>query len=246
MQIHKRIHLLASGALGTGMTHALDCNVYLLDGGSEYAVIDAGVGQSVPDVLAGLDAAGLKIEKLRYLLLTHGHLDHSGGCRAFHDRLGVAVCCSTATAEALENGDEEAISLNLAKRAGLYAASFRLEPCPIARRLMDGDLLQIGECTVQVVRTPGHSSDMLSFLVHHEEQKLLFCGDTIFQGGKILLSNIPDCSIQDYARTVARLSELEPDALFPGHQLWTLRDASAHIKTAMGYFNRLLLPPNLL
>lgn len=246
MKIDERVYLLASGALGVRMTHDLDCNVYLLDGGSEYALIDSGVGESVSQVAERILADGLDLKRLRYILLTHGHLDHSGACRAFYERFQTQVICSDRTAQALEKGDEAAISLGPAKMAGVYPAHYRLDPCPVMRRVADGDSFQVGDCRVEALLTPGHSKDMVSFLVRYNRRSLFFCGDTIFHGGKILLSNIEDCSIQDYGRTIIRLAGLGLEGFFPGHQLWDLRGGDTHIKTAESYINRLLLPPNLL
>ncbi len=246
MKIDERVYLVASGAFGVGMSHDLDCNVYLLDGGTEYALIDSGVGESVAQVAARFTAEGLDTKKLKYILLTHGHLDHSGACRAFCDRFQTKVICSPRTAEALEKGDEEAISLADAKRAGVYPDHYRLAPCPVSRRVEDGEVFQVGDCQVQALSTPGHSKDMVSFLVRHNQRRLLFCGDTIFYGGKILLSNIKDCDVQDYVRSVLRLAGFEFEGLFPGHQLWVVSGGDGHVKMAKSYLDKLLLPPNLL
>jgi glyoxylase-like metal-dependent hydrolase (beta-lactamase superfamily II) len=246
VKIDERVHLLASGAQGVRMTHDLDCNVYLLNGGTEYALIDAGVGDSVQQVEAVMLADGLDPRKLRYILLTHGHLDHSGACHAIYERFRCQVICSDLTANALENGDEDAIHLRVAKEVGAYPAHYRLTPCPVKQRVADGDSFQVGDCHVTALLTPGHSKDMTSFLVRYNRRTLFFCGDTIFHGGKILLMNVADCSVQDYAGTIRRLGELRLEAFFPGHLLWVLRDGDSHIKTALSYMDKFLFPPNIL
>lgn len=45
MRLAERVHLVASGQLGVGLTDDHDCHVYLLDGGAEYALVDAGGGR---------------------------------------------------------------------------------------------------------------------------------------------------------------------------------------------------------
>ncbi|MGH3471659.1 MAG: MBL fold metallo-hydrolase [Nocardioidaceae bacterium] len=72
---------------------------------------------------------------VRGVLLTHGHLDHSGGAREFADRAGCGV---RALDPALAYGEE-----------GLH----------------DGDVVEIGGLEVRVAATPGHSGDSLSFIV---------------------------------------------------------------------------------
>ena len=44
MKITERVHVVGSGRVGFNLTHPIDCHVYLLNGGDEYALIDAGSG----------------------------------------------------------------------------------------------------------------------------------------------------------------------------------------------------------
>ena len=44
MQLTERVYLVGSGASGFSLTHHSDCHIYLIDGGSESALIDAGTG----------------------------------------------------------------------------------------------------------------------------------------------------------------------------------------------------------
>ena len=52
------VHLVGSGQSGFSLTDPLDCHVYLLDGGSELALIDTGVGRDTPAIAAEIKAAG--------------------------------------------------------------------------------------------------------------------------------------------------------------------------------------------
>ena len=111
MKIAEHVHLIGSGALGAGYSHPNDCNVYAVRCGQDYLVVDAGVGRQTECLVAELRADGINPSRVTTLLLTHGHLDHSGGARWFRDHLGVQVWASAVTARALESGDEAAISL---------------------------------------------------------------------------------------------------------------------------------------
>src|SRR5690606_6168525 len=75
MQLSQRVHLVGSGAMGLRLTHDLDCNIYLLDGGSELALIDAGGGVQPERIVAQIHSSGLEIARLSTLLLTHAHGD---------------------------------------------------------------------------------------------------------------------------------------------------------------------------
>ncbi len=246
MRIAESVHLLASGALGTGMTHPNDCNVYAIRCRDEFALIDAGVGKETERLLAHLAGDAIEPGRVRSLLLTHAHLDHSGGARQLREALDLQLCASAQCAKAMRAGDETAISLDVAKRAGIYPRDFEFSACPVDRILSDGEQFQIGDCEVEVVATPGHSHDMLSYLFRTPRETILFSGDTLFFGGKILLSNVYDCNVQDYVCSLRKLARQSFDALFPGHSLWTLQGATNHLKAAIDALDRLLLPPNLI
>jgi hydroxyacylglutathione hydrolase len=246
VRIAQHVHLIGSGALGAGYSHPNDCNVYAVRCGPEYLLVDSGVGQDTENLLRELQADGIDPALVTTLLLTHGHLDHSGGARWFRDHLGLKVWASDATARAVETGDETAISLTAAKRAGGYPGDFTLPPCPVDRVLYDHDLWEFEGGRLEVLSTPGHSHDLLSFMIYHPGRVSLFSGDTVFHGGRILLSDVYDCDIPAYARTLRRLAALDVDALFPGHMMWTVREAHSHLRKAAEPLERLLLPPNLI
>jgi glyoxylase-like metal-dependent hydrolase (beta-lactamase superfamily II) len=162
-----------------------------------------------------------------------------------HRELGVEVTAGGKTAQAVEVGDEHAISLDLAKRRGIYPPAFRFEACPVSHVLNDGETIAANGVRIEAISTPGHSADMTSYLVHRGGGKLLFPGDTIFHGGKVSVQATWDCNPQAYAASIERLSTLDADALFPGHGTWCLSHASASVEAAMHWIGRLLLPPNL-
>jgi glyoxylase-like metal-dependent hydrolase (beta-lactamase superfamily II) len=245
MKLADGLYLVASGASGTSLTHDSDCNSYAIDCGSGIALIDCGAGFEPNRIIEELVADGLSPASLRHLLLTHYHLDHCGGAGWFRDQFRLNIAASALTAQAVSTGDEDAISLPAARQAGVYAPETRLTPCPVDRVLTGGETLIIGEVEIEVLATPGHSRDMLSYLVRRQGGTHLFCGDTLFFGGKILLSNTHDCDVPALCRSVRAIAERDFDGFFPGHQLWSLRAGHRHAEAAMSYINRLLLPPAL-
>jgi len=245
LKISDRIYLVASGLLGCSITHDNDCNVYAIDGGAEFALIDSGCGIETDRLIENLRHDGIPLDRVTLLLLTHGHLDHSGGARCLRDRLGLKVAASATTARALEAGDEEAISLGAAKRAGIYPAGIRFAACPVSIILRDGDSLPFGNCHIDVLATPGHSADLISFLVRSAGRRELFSGDTVFHDGRILLQDVADCHIPSYSHTLRRLAGLSIDGLYPGHLTWSEFRGQHHLEKACGFLDRLLLPPNL-
>jgi hydroxyacylglutathione hydrolase len=244
MKIAERIHLLASGSLGTGMSHPNDCNVYGIDCGGEFVLIDAGVGRETETIIENLVSDGIQLSQVKHLFLTHGHLDHSGGAAYLRETLKLQVGASRETARAVEQGDERSISLDKAKAAGGYPADFQLRVCPIDQLLCEGQ--RLGTCELEVIATPGHSHDLLSFCLRTEHVRVLFTGDTLFFGGQVLLSNIYDCNVQEYVSSLRKLERYDFDGLFPGHGLWAVKGGRSHLKTATEALDRLLLPRNFI
>ncbi|GAA3409512.1 MBL fold metallo-hydrolase [Paenibacillus hodogayensis] len=245
MRISSRVTMVGSGRHGLQMTHLIDCNVYLLDGGSECALIDAGGGVEPERIEARIAAAGVEPERITKLLLTHAHGDHAAGARHFRDRYGAELIAAEEAAPWIESGDMEKNSLLAAIRVGIYPADYRFPPCPVDRAVKEGDRIRVGELELKVLETPGHSLGHVSYLWDGEDGRAIFAGDVIFAGGRIVLQSTWDCSIQDYARTTAKLHELRLDALYAGHGAPVVKEAHRHVERAHECFQRLDLPPNL-
>jgi glyoxylase-like metal-dependent hydrolase (beta-lactamase superfamily II) len=246
MRLSERVYLIGGGALGFGISHELDCHVYLIDGGREMALIDAGAGVTIEPIIRNLQLDGLDLGRLKYLLLTHAHADHSGAAREWYERLGVAVAASKEAAEYLRTGDEERISLAVAKRGGFYPQDYIFRACPVEHILAEDDVFRVGDLELKVIETPGHSSGMLSFVLKEQDQRFLFDGDTIFHDGKLLITNVWDCNLQEYVASVRKLAALEVDALLPGHLTISLSQGTRHIQKAWNALERLAVPPNIL
>jgi glyoxylase-like metal-dependent hydrolase (beta-lactamase superfamily II) len=247
MRITTRIALVASGANGFGLSNQLDCNVYLIDGGTESALVDAGCGLEPERILARIEMSGIDPQTIDQVLLTHGHADHSAGARLWSETLDAAVAALQQSAAALSSGDEEVINLRRARAAGVYPANFSLPPVPISRSVDEGDVIQIGELRLEVLRTPGHSFDHIAYLLRgDDEESLLFGGDVLLSDGRIMLLDAPDCRIDAYGETIRRLAGLRIDGLMPGHGAFTLRGAGQILTRAASYFERMLVPPSWL
>jgi glyoxylase-like metal-dependent hydrolase (beta-lactamase superfamily II) len=245
MKIADRIHLVGSGQNGFNLTDDFDCHVYLLDGGDEYALIDAGGGRDIPGILHNIEEDGLDPGKVRYLLLTHGHGDHAAGAAGLRETLGLQVLASPVVARYVRDGDERAISLDISRQAGSYPSDFVFPPCPVDGELVEAAAVRVGDLALEVMDTPGHASGQVSFILRRDGRTSVFCGDALFFGGKILLLHTWDCSVQEALHSVERLAALTIDGFFPGHLSFSLRNGQRHADRAMKSIAELLPPPQL-
>ena len=248
MQLTSEVSLVGGGLFGFDLSAPFDCNTYLIDGGDELALIDAGIGGSVGNtdrLLENIDDGGFDRTSISRLLLTHYHADHAGGAAEVHEALGVEVHASSLTAQTLETGNEDQISLPAAKAAGLFPEEYSFNACPATGDLEDGTTFSVGNLNVQVIETPGHCDGHVSFLVEGQDFTYLIQGDVVFFGGQIFLQNIPDCSIQKYAASVRKLAGFEFDAFLPGHLGISLANGKRHIDAAAEIFDKLLVPKSI-
>jgi hydroxyacylglutathione hydrolase len=247
MRITEHVHLVGSGATGFAMTDAFDCHVYLLDGGDELALVDAGAGMGAEAIVENVRRAGFDPAAVTQLLLTHGHGDHAGGAARLAAILGaqVSVHASPLVARWLADADEAAVSLDVARARGIYPADYRLEACAAVGSLRDGEQIRVGELRLQVLDTPGHCRGHVSLLLEAGGRRDLLAGDAVFHGGRIHLQPIYDCDLLEQTSTLRRLRELAIDGLFPGHGLLAVDNGREQVERANAALDRLTMPDPL-
>jgi glyoxylase-like metal-dependent hydrolase (beta-lactamase superfamily II) len=162
-------------------------NSYLV-GQREIAVIDPGP-ESVTHLTCLLDAVR---GKLRWILCTHTHRDHSPCTHALKHATGADV-----------------LGFATVPDDGRQDAEFKAD-----RALVEGDSLATSEFTLRAVHTPGHASNHLCYLL--EGSGLLFTGDHVMQGSTVVISP-PDGDMTEYLASLERLLSLPLTAIAPGH-----------------------------
>ena len=241
MRIIRDVYMVGSGQIG--LSNAYDCHVYLLDGGTELALIDAGVGLSPERIISNIRAEGLSEGDVSHLLLTHSHADHAGGCAALKALTGVKVVCVETEGRLLETGSDEETGLDVARRSGLYPEDYAFQHTTPDRIVGHGDAFRVGRYGVQVIEVPGHSLGSTCYLVDMNGYTVLFSSDVVFHGGAIGLGNWPGSSLDAYRRHIGRLAGLSVDALLPGHFLWTVAGGQEHLDTAVANLRLAWVPP---
>ena len=147
-------------------------NMYILwdEASHEAVVVDPGMMRDGERdmVTKFIDEHNLSV---KHILLTHLHVDHITGARWLADKTGADVCGSS-----LDNP----LGQELPEQVAHFRINVEVEPLTVDRNLADGDTLQLGDETIQVLQVPGHSPGGLAFYL--PQSALLISGDTIFNG----------------------------------------------------------------
>jgi len=142
-------------------------------------------------------------ERLRYLLVTHTHRDHSPAAEAMKKATGAAIAgCAPYTPPA----DIHVTGPGLdASHDPAYAPDLILS---------EGDRLELGGATIEALETPGHTTNHLCFALR--EEKSLFTGDHVMGWSTTVIAP-PDGSMRDYMESIERMREREDVIYWPGH-----------------------------
>ncbi len=125
-------------------------SAYVLETSEGLVLIDALYGKWIPHLESGLRKLGLDPNDIRYVIPTHGHFDHAGGAAYFQDRYGARVVMS-----------EPDWEIALAPSDNPY---FAMTPPQKDLVATDGQRITLGDTTITLLRTPGHTPGVVSLM----------------------------------------------------------------------------------
>ena len=222
----------------------LDDRIYLIDGfdldvanrtgtyviqEEALTLIETGPSPSVKYIKAGLAALGHALDEIKYIIVTHIHLDHAGGAGLLLRE------CPNATIIVHPRGERHLINpkkLAAGARA-VYGDSFSelfdpIVPVPEDRLLVkgEGDILEIGpNCTLEFWDTPGHAKHHIS--IYDPISNGMFTGDTVGVRYEQLVPNGVDLFLpstspnhfnpNDMEASIKRIRDKNLDRIYFGH-----------------------------
>ena len=203
--------LIKSFALG-----AFETNCYIVadEFTLECAVIDPGADATT--ILNYLEETKLRC---RFVLLTHGHFDHTGAVEDVLAETDAELFVHKADVGVTTGGDY-----------------YRFLPPQGTKYYAEGDVVCVGKLSFTVMETPGHTPGSVTLICAESgsDDKVLFTGDTLFRDscGR---TDFPGSSAEDILRSLKRIAELPGDyEVYPGHSFFSTLDRERRVNYFVG------------
>ena len=145
------------------------------------------------------------------VLNSHTHFDHVGGNSQFSSVLAIDTEYTRANMAGFEHSriadDFVPEAFCNGPPPGVDISSFHTPPWKASRFVEDGEIIDLGGRTLEVLHVPGHTPDATALL--DADNGLLFTGDTYYDAQLWLF--VPETNLDDYERSITRLVSLEGD-----------------------------------
>ena len=172
----------------------------------EAAVVDPGMSDQteIDEVESFVSANSLTV---KYLLLTHIHIDHTFGIEALKSAYNAAL---------LAHKGDVPLGQTRQQQAQMFRLPVRLGPVEPDRFISDGDTLRLGTEEIKVIHTPGHSQGGVCYYV--PESGFVLTGDTLFRGS-VGRTDLPGGNQRQLIISIkSQLLGLPPSTVvYPGH-----------------------------
>ena len=191
-------------------------SAHVIDTGDGLILMDTGYSQDLYLVLDNMYRLGLDPHKIKYVLLTHGHIDHVGGALALRELTGAKLCIGEKDRRYV-NGEAP---LSFAEELDMEFTEI-FEPDLLFR---DGDTLALGDTVIRCVATPGHTEGAMSYFFETVQDGARYVA--ALHGGAGLNSlrrdfltarGLPFSLREDYVRSMHRLNEEKVDIFLGNH-----------------------------
>ncbi len=182
---------------------ATNCYIVGCDKTKEVAVIDPGGGCG--NIMSAIEKHNLSV---KYIINTHGHLDHTFENKKIKDTTGAKIIIHK----------DDAKMLHDPKSNFSYLMGLVFKSPPADETLEDGDIITIGRMKLKVLHTPGHTKGGISLQV----DEVIFSGDTLFADG-VGRTDLPGGSHEELLLSIKNKILIYPDEtiVYPGHGPYT-------------------------
>lgn len=186
--------------------------VYLIHTKDGEIVLDGGLPEIAPMVEKNIAAAGFDLKKVKVLLNSHAHFDHSGALAQLKRDTGAKLVASELDRESLENGHY---------LGSETVKAFDTPPVKVDRAVKDGDTVTLGGVTLTANITPGHTRGCTSWTMPVVEagkthKIVFFCSASVAANRLAPNPQYPGI-VEDYRKTFAKARTLKADVYLAPH-----------------------------
>jgi glyoxylase-like metal-dependent hydrolase (beta-lactamase superfamily II) len=188
----------------------LGVNVYLIDGGKQFGLIDIGYEETLDDIIELIRQMDFNLSTCCMIIATHADADHIQGIAQAKKLLKTKVGAHPETVGPLKTGDE------IITYAKIKAQDFEIPmpPCEVDVKLNEGDVIKVGDQRLKVWHTPGHTKGQLSFKMGN----LLFSGDNIYKDSCVgAIDAHHGSEIPKFIESLKRIQGDDAEFLLPSH-----------------------------
>jgi hydroxyacylglutathione hydrolase len=198
-----------------------DSHVYVIGmpSSQDISIVDAGLMGKGAYKIQAIQKLGIKLSDIKRIIMTHTHLDHIGCLKEIRAQIPHAeLWIHEEEANPIEKGDErgvygmEMFRSMCQSQYGLKSGDFKFK---VDRKLKEGDKLDMGGLSWEVLHIPGHSAG--SIALYDRNQKVLIPGDVVYADYAIGRFDLHGAEGSVLAKSLLRLADLEVDTLLPGH-----------------------------
>ena len=191
-------------------------STHIIDTGEGLVLFDAGYQQSLYIVIDNIYKAGLNPHDIKYIMLTHVHIDHFGGAKALKELTGAKIVLGKEDRK-YANGE---LDLSYAKELGMeFSETF--EPDIL---INDVEVIELGDTKIKAVATPGHTPGAMSYFFDVTDGKDSFCaglhggmGINTLSGEFLDKYNLPYSLRDDFKQSMLRLNQEKVDIFLGNH-----------------------------
>lgn len=207
--------------VGNGVSRILEshvapwmrCNIWHVRGRDRDLLIDSGMGlRPLRAEMASLNT------RPTACICTHCHFDHVGCAHEFETRLGhkneAAILADPDLDRTCARTWLPAPLLTALPSEGYDLGSYTITPAPLTGYLDEGDVIDLGDRSFQVLHVPGHSPG--SIALYEKASRTLFSGDLIYDGA--LIDSAWHSDPDAYRASLERLRHMPIDIIHAGHE----------------------------
>jgi metallo-beta-lactamase class B len=185
---------------------------YLIATPEGHVILDSGFEETVPLILAGVEALGFRPADVRWILSSHAHFDHNGGLASLRERTGAKIAMSARDAELAARGGQGDPN---------FGDRFAYRAFTPDRTIDNGDVVELGGTRLAAHLTPGHTRGCTTWTLRVEERgeplDVLFLCSLTAPGYRLVGNAGHPEIVEDYRASFAHLATLDVDVFLANH-----------------------------